>query len=325
MAISTSFPFSREKLTDLYSLITSVARDRWPNVTYLKNSDVAWRLPGSGPKENIKLWYDDIGIAAYAWFSPYSACEFDLRSDDLFDSSIFQEIINWFEERRNQFPATYPWLLGLKSMTDWENALTDGLMMQPYDKRVLQVSALDGHEKRKQALHDLGFEPTDHFQYSLTRSLSDPIETVSLPEGFCVRSVTEDDFEERVQTHRDAWFKSNFNLKQYLQVRAIEIFEPELDLVADNGAGQFGAYCIGWLDRELGVGSFEPVGTPTQFRRLGLGKAVNLEGLRRMKNMGAHTANIGTAGFNDRAFGLYTSCGFELNDKDRTWIKTLSD
>lgn len=323
MANSISLPFSREKLPDLYSLITTIARDRWPGVTYLKNSDVAWRLPGSAPKENIKLWYDDFGLAAYAWFSPDSACEFDLRSDDLLGSPILFEIIDWIEQRRCEFPATYPWLLGLKSMQDWEDALTNELMQQPYDERVLLVSALDGHEKRKQALYDLGFRPTDHFQYSLARSLSEPIETISLPEGFSIRSVDAADFEERVATHRDAWFKSAFSMEQYLQVRQIEIFEPELDLVADNGAGQFGSYCIGWLDRELGIGSFEPVGTRPGFRRLGLGKAVNLEGLRRMKEMGMHSAVIGTAGFNDRAFGLYTSCGFELKDKDRTWVKSL--
>lgn len=34
---------------------------------------------------------------------------------------------------------------------------------------------------------------------------------------------------------------------------------------------------------------------------------------------------FGTASFNDRAFGLYTSCGFKLMDKDRTWIKVLPE
>ena len=323
MANSFSAPFSRENLADLYSLITLTARDRWPAVTYLMNSDVAWRLPGSAPKENIKLWYDDAGIAAYAWFSPYGPCDFDLRADDLFDAQIFSEIITWFEARRIQFPAIYPWLIGLKSMEDWENALSEGLMMKPYDKRVLQVSALDGDNNRKEALQTLGFQPTEHFHYSLARSLSDPIESVPLPEGYSIRSVEPSDFEERMAVHRGAWFKSSFTLEQYQKVRSIDIFEPELDLVADNGQGRFGSYCIGWLDRELGVGSFEPVGTHPEFRRLGLGKAVNLEGLRRMKEMGAHSSILGTAGFNDRAFGLYTSCGFDLKDKNRTWIKSL--
>ncbi len=323
MANSKSVPYSRQFLVDLHSLVTSTASSRWPEVTYLMNSDVAWRLPGSAPKENIRLWYDDRGIAAYAWYSPYSRCEFDLRSDDLFDSTIFSEIINWFETRSYEFPAAYPWLLELKSIKEWEDALADGLMMRPFDKRVLQVSVLDGDDNRKQALQKLGYEPTEHFSYCLSRSLLEPIETAPLPEGFSIRSVGPSDFEERVAVHRDAWFKSSFTLEQYQQVRLIDIFEPELDLIAENEQGQFGSYCVGWIDRALGVGSFEPVGTRPEFRRLGLGKAVNFEGLRRLKNMGAHSAIIGTAGFNDRARELYTSCGFELKDRNRTWIKLL--
>lgn len=77
------------------------------------------------------------------------------------------------------------------------------------------------------------------------------------------------------------------------------------------------------IDPALGVGSIEPVGTRPAFRRMGLGQQVNYEGLRRMKEKGIHSVKIGTAGFNDRAFGLYSSCGFDLIDRERTFIKTL--
>ncbi len=33
-------------------------------------NDVAWRLPGSTPERNLRLWYDDAGLAGYAWFEP---------------------------------------------------------------------------------------------------------------------------------------------------------------------------------------------------------------------------------------------------------------
>jgi len=65
-----------------------------------------------------------------------------------------------------------------------------------------------------------------------------------------------------------------------------------------------------------------PVGTRPAFRRQGLGQQVNYEGLRRMKQKGMFSAKISTAGFNDRAFGLYRACGFELIDKQRTFVKT---
>ena len=50
---------------------------------------------------------------------------------------------------------------------------------------------------------------------------------------------------------------------------------------------------------------------------------MNYEGLRRLKAKGMHTAIVQTAGFNDRALALYKSCGFELIDIERTFVKTL--
>ena len=324
MAAFQSVPFSREHLEDLLSLVTLNAESRWPHVTYLLNSDVAWRLPGSAPKENIRLWYDGKGVAAYAWFSPNSPIAFDLRTDIDFASPMAADVLAWLEMRRSEFPAFYPWLLGLNSMSEWEDALNENRPAKAYDKTLLMVSSLDFDESRKQFLELAGFEPTEHFQYSLTRSLAASLEQPQLPDGYRLRSVEEADFEERVATHRDAWLRSSFTTEQYRRVRSIDFFEPSLDLVAEDSTGRFGAYCIGWVDRRLGVGSFEPVGTRPQYRRLGLGQAVNLEGLRRMKEMGMHSAKIGTAGFNDRAYGLYCSCGFSLVDKDRTWVKELT-
>jgi len=316
-------PFSRKRLQDLFTLITNNAKARWPQVTYLLNSDVAWQLPGSTPKDNLRLWYDKKGIAAYAWFSPDSPVAFDVRVDLGFDTPLCKELISWLKERRSEFPPLYPWLVSLSSMQEWENALTENLASKPYDKRVLQVSALDTDEARRQFLSQLGFGPTGHFEFSMTRSLIDAIPEPALPKGFRLRHVEERDFEERVETHRDAWFKSGFTLEQYLRIRAFDNFEPTLDIVAEDPRGRFGSYCIGWIDRSLGVGSFEPVGTRPVYRRLGLGQQVIFEGLRRMKAMGMHSAKTGTASFNDGAFELYTSCGFKLIDKDRTWIKEL--
>lgn len=315
--------FSRNALSDLPYLVHHNARARWPNVSYLLNSDVAWRLPGSAPKENIRLWYDEVGIAAYAWFELNSPLTFDVRVDLGFDHPLCLDLIDWLEVRRRDFPGLEPWLLDLRSMSDWEAALTETRSARPSSYKYLQVSALEADEERIEFLERNGFERTEHFAYALTRSLDTPIPEPNLPEGMRVRHVKEKDFAERVETHRDAWFKSSFDLDRYLKIRAMKEFEPQLDIVAEDRDGTFASYCIGWLDRDLGVGSFEPVGTRPAYRHKGLGQQVNYEGLRRMKQMGMHSAVMGTAGFNDGAFGLYTSCGFALADKNRTYMKRL--
>jgi mycothiol synthase len=64
------------------------------------------------------------------------------------------------------------------------------------------------------------------------------------------------------------------------------------------------------------VGYFEPVGTRAAFRRQGLGCAVILEGFRRLKALGAHTAMV-YSGTKNQAF--YESCGFRVVNRFKGW------
>ena len=57
-----SRPFRSDHLNDLLALVTLNARHRLPGASYLTNSDIAWRLPGSNAGENLRLWYDDIKV-----------------------------------------------------------------------------------------------------------------------------------------------------------------------------------------------------------------------------------------------------------------------
>jgi len=320
--MTTSVAWQRSHLTDLLSLVSQNARARMPGATYMMNSDVAWRLPGSDPKNNLRLWFDGEGIAAYAWFEANFPITMDLRTDLAWDHPIVSDLLAWLESRRSSMGPFEPWLISLTTMSEWEAALENNLPQRTGRKKFLQISALDKDSERIDFLETNGFQRTEHFHYSMSRSLDVPIPEVSLPDDISLHHVLARDFPERVATHRDAWFKSSFNMKNYLDIRSIEVFEPTLDIVADHN-GTFASYCIGWLDHELRVGSFEPVGTRPAYRRLGLGREVNYEGLRRMKTMGMHSAIIGTAGFNDRAFGLYQSCGFNLVDRQRTYLKEI--
>ena len=312
--------FTRSDLAGLLRLVTGNARARWPGAVSLLNSDVAWRLPGS--RGDLQLWYDD-DIAGYAWFDLITPSTFDLRTDVGYDSPIMADVLRWLEARRREFKPLVPWLIDLKSMQEWERALDDGRPLADGKDKILQLGAFDGDADRIDFLEANGFTATEHVGLHMRRSLDTPIPEPALSDGWRVRHVLEDDFDARVAVHRDSWHRSTFTREQYLRVRAIDVFDPELDLVAESPDGEFTSYCIGWVDAALGVGSFEPVGTPPAWRRRGLGREVQYEGLRRMKAKGMRSARIGTAGFNDRAFGLYSSCGFELVDRERTYLKVL--
>jgi ribosomal protein S18 acetylase RimI-like enzyme len=94
---------------------------------------------------------------------------------------------------------------------------------------------------------------------------------------------------------------------------------PALDLVVTAPDGWLAAFCIGWLDRQgLGgrpSGQIEPLGVHPDFRRRGLGRAVLLEGLRRLVAHGAEQLLVETDDYRDAAYALYESASFRVAHK----------
>ena len=109
-------------------------------------------------------------------------------------------------------------------------------------------------------------------------------------------------------------FGSQADFERYVQrfARFMQspVYDPEWDVVAEAPDGQIGAFCIAWPDFVTGVGLFEPVGTHPDFQRKGLGKAVLLEALGRLRQHGMHQAIVTTPEDNLPAIRLYESVGF---------------
>jgi ribosomal protein S18 acetylase RimI-like enzyme len=80
-----------------------------------------------------------------------------------------------------------------------------------------------------------------------------------------------------------------------------------------------------WYDAENRVGEFEPVGTVADFQGKGLGKAVVLDGLRRLKARGAQQAIVYADMRYAPAQRLYTSAGFYCANQIFTYVKWLPD
>jgi len=317
-----SHPFSRGDFTDLLGLVANNALQRPTGRTYFMTSDVAWQFPGCAPKENIRLWRDKRGLAAFAWFQPPDSLKYDVRNDLSGSIDLPTDILGWAESRRMSFPTSYPFYIDLESMEDWANAIRNTPSHPLADNKYIVTSALETDEQRMKFLRESGFTATKHFEPILTLKISE-IDLGDAPIEFTLRHVEEADYSARVDAHSAAWAPaSGFNMEQYLKVRAItEVFDPTLDIVAEAQDGTFASYTIAWHDPVSMIGSFEPFGTRPEHRGKGVSQAVIFEGLRRLSAKGAKFARIYTAGFNQQAASLYKSCGFSQVDVNRTFLK----
>ena len=160
----------------------------------------------------------------------------------------------------------------------------------------------------------------------LRQSLDDAVgqETPTPTTRFVVRPVgEEEEWSARVELSRTVWAPSRGTLEDYRYLRAAPVYRPDLDLVAVAPDGRFAAYAIVWYDPASHVGEFEPVGTHPEFRRQGAARAVMIEGLRRLRDLGARRALVTSSADNLASIRLYESVGFGIAEREsfyRAWL-----
>lgn len=285
---------------------------RWPSSTYMKVGDVVWMLYGSKPGDpNIRLWFDNDGLAAYASFEPPLHLDFDIRPGLAQDDLLVEEILRFAEDRwrdlgslgRRPIPKAYAMMVG----------------------DTLSSIALDSDYRRISLLERRGYKRADGFNVLYSRGLVEaPISQPELPTGLRLRHATDDDLEARVDVHRDAWSvwgQSKITVENYRRLRSAPLYDPELDVVLEDPDGRFLSYCIGWADTANAIGHFEPVGCRPDSTGRGYARAVTIEAMRRMQTRGLRTALVSTASVNERARVLYPSCGFIEVDRAHYYVK----
>jgi GNAT superfamily N-acetyltransferase len=145
----------------------------------------------------------------------------------------------------------------------------------------------------------------------------------SLPAGFTIRAVRgEEDCAARAAAARRA-FKSTMDPEmhtdRYRRFMASPAYDRERDIVAVAPDGRIAAFAIHWIDTELSLAQFEPVGTDPDFQRIGLARAVLAHSLDRLHSLGVERARVMTTGDNAAAAAAYASAGFDLVDELGWW------
>jgi ribosomal protein S18 acetylase RimI-like enzyme len=288
---------------------------RLPGLTCWHPGDIAWQLTGIPDEQlaaNVRLWRDAEGVAGVAVFEPHLDVTIDTRAGLATPGPLLSVMLNWAEARRRELPPLA--------------AADVPVAYRMLGERTLATELLDGDAASIASLRARGYERVERGGVRYRRSLEAPIPPPDLPGEMRLRHVTGTDLEERIDLHRDAWSvwgPSGANVPAYRKLRASPVYREELDVVLEAPDGRFLSYCIAWADEASGVGLFEPVGVRPASAGKGFGRAVIHEGMRRLKDMGMHTALIGTASVNERALRLYPSCGFELADRSHFYVKQL--
>lgn len=192
------------------------------------------------------------------------------------------------------------------------------------DSASVTAWSFTGDEPRQALLRERGYVRQEDFLAFRGRSLAAEVPTPELPPGYALRHVQgEIDIDRRVAVHRDAFAPSRMTPAKHRAVMRAPTYRSDLDLVVEAPDGSFAAFCIVWFDAVNRIGLFEPVGTHSAHRRLGLGKAILHEGLRRRRSLGAETAHVNSWLANGPSAALYDSVGLLTVDRIYQWTKIL--
>jgi predicted N-acetyltransferase YhbS len=148
----------------------------------------------------------------------------------------------------------------------------------------------------------------------LTRELA-----YELPPGFRIQSLADEN--DLAKIDRCLWRgfdhagEPDGDLSGRRKMQAGPGFRRDLTIVVVEPGGDYVSFSGAWHDRSGRFAYIEPVATDPNFRRMGLGRAAVLEGLRRCTAEGAVLGYVGS----DQAF--YHAIGFRPLNVAQCWLR----
>lgn len=178
------------------------------------------------------------------------------------------------------------------------------------DPQGVITDVYDCDQTRIDLLGQLGFAHYRTWDWITERDLHIAIPAATLPAGFTIRGATPADAD-GLAAIRNNSFGGNWTGGTYArQVMSSPGYEPERELMVLAPDGQIAAFTVIRFDPLNKTGLFEPVGTHSEFRRLGLARAMMFHALRMMQRQGLERAIVEHTADNLPARELYRSLGF---------------
>ncbi|GAA3566459.1 hypothetical protein GCM10022222_57920 [Amycolatopsis ultiminotia] len=212
----------------------------------------------------------------------------------------------------------------LTAILDWYDEVAGDvdrlLTLQAADVRAEAIAAAHGYVFDAETGSDEG-----NWTQGNVRELTDLPDPV-LPAGFRFRTAEDVSVADAVEVHRAAWPSPGLTEAAFERVRRTWPYRADLHVLIEAPEGALAATAIIWLDDVTGVAEFEPVGTHRQFRRQGLGTALQLHGMHRARAAGANRMLVACLGApaHPAARNLYHGVGFRELTRDLPQIKAAS-
>jgi predicted N-acetyltransferase YhbS len=195
----------------------------------------------------------------------------------------------------------------------WENMKKDGK---------LSVQIDDTDRKFQAVAAAQGFWPTQDKENNAYLPLEEADLSYTLPEGYRIVSMA-DEYDLK-KYNRVLWRDFNHGdmpdeSPESLEERRIEQSGPharmDLKIAVASPDGDFVSYCGMWYLEGSDYALVEPVATDPAYRRMGLGKAAVLEGVKRCRELGAKVAFVGSSQ------QFYYNIGFRPYSTKTWWEK----
>ena len=192
----------------------------------------------------------------------------------------------------------------------------------------LVVFADSADTQRMDLLQARGYTRGEWPEHQWRHDFDIPVPDVPAPAGFTLRALGgaeelparswcswrafhPDDPDDKYQGHD--WYARN--------IQREPLYRRDLDIIAVPEGESFvvAAFTTIWYDDVTRTAYFEPVGTAPEYQRRGLGRALLMEGLRRLQHLGCKRAFVG--GYSEAANGLYRAVFSDDHDLSVPWIK----
>ena len=304
-----------EAIADLINTCESV--DRLDEGTSISQLQQGFNAPSFDKARDIRLWFDSNGKLigfAQLWIS---------EPGEVIDGSLWFRVhpearggdveaaaIAWGEVRMREVSAVGGSRVKLRSSTRADEC------------------------DRISVLTSCGFK-ADRYFFRMARDLSEPIPEPQFPEGFLLRQFPGEQHSEAWvemfnQSFIDHWNHHDLTVDRFKYNLAKPDYRNDLNLIAVAGDGTFVAFCYCNISQEendrtgRNEGWISVLGTRRGFRKIGLGRAMLLAGLHRLKAAGVATAILGVDAENSSgALQLYESVGFHNIRNSISYVKDV--